>query len=194
MVNTNHLKINKSFGLGRAGYVVLAALATAVLSLSIFVSAFAVQDAVTPSTNEINKASGWAHVNATPTTTGVDLEFVSTRGFVSCFEYRTDGDTSEQTSSSNFNPAVSDGLYPYTCVNNQTKSLTLAADEYVEVRMVFGAEADERFDWTRFDVLEPAVPTSKDDCKKGGYEAFGFKNQGLCVASVQSSDRSKHNR
>lgn len=30
--------------------------------------------------------------------------------------------------------------------------------------------------------LAPA-PTSKDDCKRGGWEAGGFKNQGQCVSS-----------
>ena len=55
----------------------------------------------------------------------------------------------------NYNPLVTDGLYPYTCVSNSSKPITISADEYVEVRMVFGAEGDERFDWTRFDVLPP---------------------------------------
>jgi hypothetical protein len=27
-------------------------------------------------------------------------------------------------------------------------------------------------------------PTSKDQCKKGGYEQFGFKNHGRCIAFV----------
>ena len=50
--------------------------------------------------------------------------------------------------------------------------------------MVFGAERDERFDWTRFEVLP--VP-NKDDCKKGGWETLSrddgspFKNQGDCI-------------
>jgi hypothetical protein len=30
-----------------------------------------------------------------------------------------------------------------------------------------------------------SVPTSKDQCKKGGHRQFGFKNQGQCVAFVQ---------
>lgn len=39
--------------------------------------------------------------------------------------------------------------------------------------------------WNSFEV--PAcAPTTKDDCKKGGWEAYGFKNQGQCVASVVS--------
>jgi Tol biopolymer transport system component len=31
---------------------------------------------------------------------------------------------------------------------------------------------------------EPQVPTSKAECKNGGYEEFGFENQGRCIASV----------
>jgi hypothetical protein len=37
----------------------------------------------------------------------------------------------------------------------------------------------------------PASPTSQDECKKGGYAAFGFKNQGQCIASVVSKSK-KH--
>jgi hypothetical protein len=35
----------------------------------------------------------------------------------------------------------------------------------------------------------PEVPTAKEQCKKGGYEEFGFKNQGQCVASVQRGSK-----
>ena len=31
----------------------------------------------------------------------------------------------------------------------------------------------------------PSLPTNKAECKNGGYEEFGFKNQGRCVASVE---------
>lgn len=31
-----------------------------------------------------------------------------------------------------------------------------------------------------------AVPTSMDDCKNGGWEAFGFKNQGQCIKFVNT--------
>lgn len=30
-------------------------------------------------------------------------------------------------------------------------------------------------------------PGTKDDCKNGGFEAFGFENQGQCVASVEAN-------
>lgn len=127
------------------------------LAIGLSASAGAVVDAVTPSTNEQNKAKGWAYVEQTSNSVGsTELTFNSTRNLFSCFEYRTDGDTSQvlaQNGGNNYNPAVTDGLYPYVCVSNETKTVTLNADSYVEVRMVFGAETDERFDWTRFDLL-----------------------------------------
>src|SRR5690606_15940209 len=62
----------------------------------IFNTAEAVVDSIHPSTNAINKVNGWAHINLTHhTTTDVTLEFISTRGFISCFEYRTNGNTSQ---------------------------------------------------------------------------------------------------
>lgn len=38
---------------------------------------------------------------------------------------------------------------------------------------------------------EPAQPLSKDDCKKGGYEAYGFKNQGQCIRFVETGKDSR---
>lgn len=106
---------------------------------------------VTPSTNDANRANGWAHVDQVSVGFGTtDLQFISTRGFYSCFEYRTDGDTSQALGGANYNTGITDGLYPYVCVNNSTATKTFTAKSYVEVRMVFGAESDERFDWTKF--------------------------------------------
>lgn len=142
----------------------LAAMVAALMMVMLVSSAaIATVDAVTPSTNEINAANGWAHVDADLTVPGkATLTFVSTRAFYSCFEYRTDGDTSQIVPTNggvNFNPLVTDGLYPYRCVNNSTTTVTVSADAYVEVRMVFGAEADERFDWTSFAVLPKCTAT-----------------------------------
>lgn len=118
--------------------------------------------AYTPaSTNDINRTKGWAHVNATPLVGEVALEFVQPRPFYSCFEYRTDGDTSQFINEEHFLEFYgvvdgSEGLqqYPFFCLNTiSTRNETIQANEYVEVRMIQGAEADERFDWTRFDVL-----------------------------------------
>lgn len=121
---------------------------------------------VTPSTNDINKTKGWAHVNEISKNVGsVELEFVSTRNFASCFEYRTDGDISQALATPNLNTDIADH-YPAFCLNNETQAHTINANEYVEVRMVYGAEKDERFDWTRFDVLpdttKPTISINPD--------------------------------
>ena len=120
--------------------------------------AFADVHAVTPSTNDENRTNGWAHFNVSDPRVGeVDIEFVSTRSFFSCFEYRSDGeDTADPRD--NFNTDIEDGLWPFLCVNNQTVTRTLSALEYVEIRMVFGAERDERFDWTRVEVMPVVTP------------------------------------
>jgi hypothetical protein len=34
---------------------------------------------------------------------------------------------------------------------------------------------------------KPTVPKSTADCKNGGYEEFGFKNQGQCKAIVNGA-------
>ena len=126
---------------------------------------------VTPSTNDINRTNGWAHVDQLSMDVGTtDLQFISTRSFFSCFEYRTDGDIS-QVIGVNYNTNINDGLYPYYCQNNNTRTETIEADEYVEVRMVFGAETDERFDWTRFDVLYPR--TAEITSPTAGQEVYG---------------------
>jgi hypothetical protein len=33
--------------------------------------------------------------------------------------------------------------------------------------------------------VSPAVPTTKQQCKHGGWRQFGFKNQGRCIRFVQ---------
>ena len=37
----------------------------------------------------------------------------------------------------------------------------------------------------------PTTPTTKEQCKKGGYEEFGFKNQGQCVAFIERGPKNK---
>jgi hypothetical protein len=162
----------------------------AVLMFALVGVAGADVNAVTPSTNDINRTNGWAHVDQLSQGVGTtDLQFISTRNFYSCFEYRTDGDTSQQISSTNYNANITDGLYPYYCQNNNSSTHTFHANAYVEVRMVFGAETDERFDWTRFDVLPDAQ--TKEDCKDGGWEQYGFANQGQCVRFVETGKDSR---
>jgi hypothetical protein len=138
----------------------LAAFAAAVMMSGLVAgSTLAAVNGVTPSTNDANQSKGWAYVDVVPGPGTATMTFHSTRSFYSCFEYRTDGDTSQLISADNPNADVTDGLYPYTCVKNSTESVTVSAQAYVEVRMVFGAEGDERFDWTRFEVLPKCTAT-----------------------------------
>ncbi len=39
--------------------------------------------------------------------------------------------------------------------------------------------------------LDTVNPTTKDDCKKGGYADFGFSNQGLCIQFVNTGRDSR---
>ena len=159
------------------------------LVLSAVGMAAAEVNAVTPSTNDINRDNGWAHFNVVEDDVPgqVTVEFVNPRAHFSCFEYRSDGEAPDSTDP-NYNELVTDGLWDFVCVNNSTTDteLTILADSQVEIRMVFGAEEDERFDWTSIDVLE--VPKTKEDCKDGGWETFGdYKNQGQCVSEYARS-------
>jgi hypothetical protein len=142
---------------------------------------------VTPSTNEANEEKGWAHVLYVGNDIGqVTLEFISKRNFASCFEYRVDD--AAPTGNPNFNTDVTDGLWPYYCVNNSSRTETINAQQYVDIRMVFGAETDERFDWTRFYV--PTTKEAKDMCKND-WQTMGFKNQGQCVRYVETGKDSR---
>jgi predicted ribosomally synthesized peptide with SipW-like signal peptide len=134
--------------------------ASIVYSVSCVEASTTFTDAVFPSTNSIDKSKGWAYVDATAGSGTLTLTFHQTRAFATCFEYRTDGNVPNQILTANggvnYNPSIHDGLWPYTClaVAGSTKTVTLGPTvHFVEVRLSFGAEADERFGWTRFDAL-----------------------------------------
>ena len=137
---------------------VVAAIAVAFLFVAMIGTASgAIVNSVTPTTNDINRVNGWAHVDVLQVTQGhpgsITFRFTSTRNLYSCFEYRTNSGRSQviaENGGLNYNSAVTDGLYPYVCVKNSTQDVTIATPQRVEIRMVFGAETDERFDWTRF--------------------------------------------
>ena len=138
---------------------------------------------VFPSTNEDNVSKGWAHVLLVEVGRDwVTLEFVSERAFLSCFEYRAD-DESPTYPGPNPNTDITDGFWNYTCQYDSSEEMTLTAEQYVDVRMGFGGETDERFDWTRF--------YAKDACKKGGWQDLGFRNQGQCVRWIETGKDSR---
>lgn len=127
--------------------IVLSATLVAVLSLLLITPVQAI--AYTPASVRFISA----------TTDSVTVELSAPNPWWACFEYRTDGDTGQATGA-NYNPAYPD-LYPFWCINNQTVQRTIPANDYVEIRMVFGAESDERFDWVRFDVAESGSSASE---------------------------------
>jgi hypothetical protein len=152
-----------------------------------------------PSTNEANKQAGWAYFDATAATDSVLLVFQSSRTSTSCFEYRSER-SAPIPDATHDNELVTDGVFESVCVSGEPIQVTVEAEEYVEVRLMFGTEPDERFDWTRVDVAEegpdgqapevaPTRPGSVMDCKKGGWKALDYKNQGRCVSEVRKHDK-----
>ena len=154
---------------------------------------------VMPSTNQLNHDStDYAYVELVSAELGqVTLKFISRHSYASCFEYRIDGEdpTSTNNGGANYNTDVVDGMWTYTClVGGSTatpaeQTMTIDASEFVDIRLVFGAETNERFDWTRF---YPLTLDSMDQCKDGAWEGYGFKNQGQCIASIVANDYSVH--
>ena len=108
------------------------------------------------------------------------------RSFSACFEIRIDG-ADPLTSPHPNVAAYDDGRYMYRCLNTTgTLEETFDAASNVDVRMAWGAERDERFDWTRFYVMNVS---SKEQCQDGGWQAFGFANQGQCIRYVMTGKK-----
>ena len=142
----------------------------------------------------INRANGLPHVNELSTGLGtVTLEFVNTTNSLAVFEYRIDGQT---VGTEPHHVVIGDVVHAGVCVDGRTPPVcdtspvteTFTADTLVEVRLALGGERDWDFDWTPFTVGQQEFPTSKDDCKRGGWEAFGFRNQGQCIKFVNDAD------
>jgi hypothetical protein len=56
------------------------------------------------------------------------------------------------------------------------------ADNMGLINIINNPATDTNPDWQP--IPGRATPNTKDDCKKGGYKEFGFKNQGGCIAFV----------
>ena len=144
-------------------------------------------DDVFPSTNAANFAAGWANVTWNSNDAGLGeapLKFTQPRGFAACFEIRIDDEP--PVAGTNYNPQITDGRWNFRCVSGGSVEETFTANSHVDIRMSFGAETDERFDWTRFYVMSVA---SKDACRDGGWQAYGFPNQGQCIRYVETGKK-----
>lgn len=76
---------------------------------------------------------------------------------------------------------VVDGGWNPNAANGEDQEQTVLADNTTINATVYDFEPE---------VVEPEMPVTKDECKKGGWESFGvFKNQGDCVSWVATGER-----
>ena len=152
-----------------------------------------------PNTNDDNIAEGLPHVLKMGDAPGqVTLKFVNDTNSLADFEYRIDG---EALTIGTAHPVVTgDYIYPGVCVDNRatpeagcvagsSETRTFSATDKVEVRLALGGERDWDFDWTEFDVA--ADVGDKMECMTGGWEAYGFENQGQCARFLTSGKDSR---
>lgn len=148
-----------------------------------------------PSTNADNRTNGHPHVNVvSQDNCEVTLEFVNDTNSLAYFEYRVDGIVPDSATSEH--PIVTgDVIYPGVPVDGRNDpnpvvvTETFGATDMVEVRLALGGERDWDFDWTTFDVS--CDPETRDECKDGGWETFGFRNQGQCIRYVNTGKDSR---
>ena len=135
----------------------------------------------------------------------VTLKFVNDTNSLAFFEYRIDGETVGETEhpvvNTNVNHPTSDKaadktdvIHPGVSVDGQgvdkqVETQTFEADETVDIRLALGGERDWDFDWTTFEVLADAQ--TKQDCKRGGFADFDFRNQGQCIRYVNTGQDSR---
>lgn len=166
--------------------------------------------------NDANRDADLPHVNYSVDGDEVELEFVNPTEFTFSFDYRVDGEP-EGTEDDWTGETISEGplegqdfglRYEVVTLEGEgTETVTVTAESEVEVRLARGAEQQWYFDWITIDVEpvdepeepeepeqpeQPEEPTSKQDCKDGGWDDHGFRNQGLCIASVVANERSAH--
>jgi len=171
---------------------ILAALALAAVGVGAFVGVALAY--VFPSTNDANRDANLPHVNFVSNDIGeVTLEFVNDTNSFAFFEYRIDG---QVLTSGTAHPVVmGEFIYPGVSVDGRgiaepvIVTRTFSASSTVEVRLALGGERDWDFDWVTFDVI-PDVQ-AKADCLDGGWEAYGFANQGQCIRFVNTGQDSR---
>ena len=135
-----------------------------------------------------------------------DIPADSLEGGVVHVKFVVDGTVDPATcSSSPTDVATADGCM--TLSIDDGESLTdsygtiVPTDILIETELGHGAHPGWYSAWTTtgpnvgvdFDLdvspIVPNEPTTADDCKKGGFAAYDFKNQGQCVSSVRANEK-----
>lgn len=157
-----------------------------------------VVDSVTPSTNYQNMLADQFHFDVLEVTRdSITIEFHSGPGFgglkptIRCYEVRFDGEGLDPTGE-HPNPLVKDRFYAGGCsmifgfgTDPVVSQKTYGAESHIDIRYAhdFRLPKDNYFSWTRVYVLKPR---EIGDCKQGGWEQYGFRNQGQCVRYVNT--------
>lgn len=154
--------------------------------------------------NQANREADRPHVTTEVDGNDVQLDFVNPTDFTWSFDYRVDGEP-EGTEDEWTGTEISEGPLAgqdfgvrYETVTFEgagSETVTVTAEEQVEVRLARGAEQNWYFDWITIEgeeSPEEEAPLTKQDCKRGGWQEARFRNQGLCIASVVASPRSAH--
>lgn len=151
--------------------------------------------------NEANRDAGRPHVNIVDVDGWeVTLEFVNPHtGWPWAWDVRVDGaegtedDWTGQTISEGPLESEDFGLaYDRVVLGPAdepvTRTETYQAAELVEVTLRRGPEQSWYVPWIR---IEPEQPETRRDCMRGGYERYGFRNQGQCIRYVNTGKDSR---
>ena len=175
---------------------------TAALSMVVAVPA----SAAGSDDNDTNRDEGRPHVNIDVDGDQVELEFVNPTDFAFSFDYRVDGEPEgeeDQWTGQTISEGPLEGRdfglrYDAVTLDGEgSETVTVEADDEVQVRLARGAEQNWYFDWITIEVDDPVddpveEPATKQDCKDGGWQDTEHRNQGQCIASVVANERSAH--
>jgi hypothetical protein len=106
-------------------------------------------DYVSPSSNANNEANGrpYYSLDTVGTDTTVTYHARTTGAGVLCFETRVDGELNTVAGPNPLQPPIDDGRWVQNCVNSTDATRVVSDASLIEIRAVYGAESDERFNW-----------------------------------------------
>jgi hypothetical protein len=79
-------------------------------------------------------------------------------------------------------------VWDATRTNSADDATTVGGARYQWLIYVNGSFSFDNQSLERVEVT-PQSPQSKDDCKDDAFAAFGFKNQGQCIASLVANEK-----
>ena len=91
-----------------------------------------------------------------------------------------------------FGVATGDACHPTGSTDKGIIDLAVSGTGIDRVDVFMEGDGDRltAYDDVSF-TLEPHDPANKDECKNGGWEAFGFRNQGQCIRFVNTGKDSR---